>query len=215
MKNLLLLVVLTVGLGAFIKKCGPSRAAGDLEFEGTWILVNESEIAGGKEEQTARVWVKKDRFKIISQHKSSGFSSEPIETQVTTVFDGKELHLKTVFPPRRNHQGEMTVEPPDSSSRTPVTGEVDGLRFWTKSFQGNAGPGGQVAGRETLLYSVKAQRPDAESTEQAWVDAKTGVVLRVNNSLFSRQVNMAMGKETLECTSVRYGPVADGEFAKP
>lgn len=215
MKNLLLLIVLTVGVGAFIKKCGPSRAAGNLEFEGTWTLVNESEIAGGKEEQTARVWVKKDRIKIVSQNKSSGFSGEPVETEVTTVFDGKELHVKTVFAPRRNYQGEMTETPPESVSRAPVAGEVDGLRFWTKSFQGNAGPGGQVAGRETLLYSVKARRPDAESTEQAWVDAKTGIVLRSNNTLFSRQVNMAVGKETLECTDIRYGAVPDSVFAKP
>jgi hypothetical protein len=215
MKNLLLLLILTVGVGAFIKKCGPSRADARLEFEGTWTLANESEIVGGKEEQTARVWVKKDRFKIVSQHKSTDMRGDPIESEVTTVFDGKELHVKTVFAPRRNYQGEMTVAPPETSSRPPVAGEVDGIRFWTKSFQGNAGPGGQVAGRETLLYSVKARRPDAESTEQAWVDAKTGVVLRSNNSLFSRQVNMTVGKETLECVAIRYGVVADGEFTKP
>lgn len=215
MKNLLLLIVLTVGLGAFIKKCGPSRADARLEFEGTWALANESEIAGGKEEQTARVWAKKNRFKIIAQHKSTGMNGEPIESEVTTVYDGKELHAKTVYAPRRNYQGEMTVTPPETFSRAPVTGEVEGLRFWTKSFQGNAGPGGRVAGRETLLYSVKARRPDAESTEQAWVDAKTGIVLRSNNSLFSRQVNMTVGKETLECAAIRYGAVPDSVFTKP
>lgn len=215
MKNLLLLVILTVGLGAFIKKCGPSRAAKNLEFEGTWVLVNESEIIGGKEEQNARVWAKKDRFKIIAQHKSTGSTGDPIESEVTTVFDGRDLHVKTVFAPRRNYQGEMTEIPPESTSRAPVEGELDGFRFWTKPFQGNSGPGGQVAGRETLLYSVKGRRPDAESTEQAWVDAKTGVVLRSNNSLFSRQVNMTVGRETLECASIRYGAVPDTVFAKP
>lgn len=215
MKNLLLLVVLTVGLGAFIKKCGPSRAAQNLEFEGAWVLANESEIVGGKEEQNARVWARKDRFKIIAQHKSTGSTGDPIESEVTTVFDGQDLHVKTVFAPRRNYQGEMTEIPPESNSRKPVPGELDGLRFWTKSFVGNAGPGGQVAGRDTLLYSVKARRPDAESTEQAWVDAKTGLVLRSNNSLFSRQVNMTVGRETLECSSIRYGAVPDTVFAKP
>ena len=214
MKNVLAIVALSIGLWFFLKNCG-SGSAQNLEFEGTWVFVSESELSGGQSEKTSQVWVKGKRFKTVTKSQEAGWNGKTFESEATVVFDGEQLHLKTVNPPYKDYEGNMQTPPPESTSRIPVKGELDGFRFWNDSPRGKKEPGGRVAGRETLLYKDNGARSDAKAINQWWVDAETNLLLRSIQSLFSTQANVSMGKDTLECTSLRFGAVSDNVFAKP
>lgn len=213
MKNILLAAAAIGGFVWFLKSCGPSRAA-DVAFTGQWKRAETSDISGTSVEEVATVKAAKGKFRIEKTVKSQGLSGAPSESDVVLVYDGKEMHERTTYRAAPGGVAEGAYEP-ETRSWTPGEAELREARFWARSFTGNAGAGGAVAGRETNLYQLKARRPDAEETVQAWVDAKTGIVLRSNISLFAKQVDTLLSKTSEECLSVAYGAVPDEAFAKP
>ena len=93
--------------------------------------------------------------------------------------------------------------------------QSDQLRFWVHYQGGKAGPGGQIAGRETVLYQTRAVRPDGEITVQNWVDAETGIVLKSVNTIFAKQIGEVLTKDLKECTEINYAQVEEDLFSKP
>jgi hypothetical protein len=212
MNKALMALIAVGGIVFFIKSCGPSRAKA-VSFEGRWTLETESEVSGSKNTKEVSVQTDGKRFRLTERVTDLRYMRDPIEYETTLVYDGERLREKTVYLSKAENS-PFTPEP-QTGERKPATGELDGLRFWQRSFSGNAGPGGRIAGQETLLYQTQARRPDAEITVQAWVDAKTGIVLRSNESVFSKQTNSVFSKITGECKEIRYGPVAETAFSPP
>ncbi|MBL0350951.1 MAG: hypothetical protein IPP68_11360 [Elusimicrobia bacterium] len=215
MRNLFLAAAVIGGFVWFMKTCAPSRAE-DASFTGQWKRAESSEVSGSSTEELVNVKASRGKFRLDKSVKSLGTTGAPMEYDVVLVFDGTTMHELETFKPR---PGEAPRSAEDSGPQTrswkPSEAELREQRFWARSFAGNAGPGGAVAGRETKLYQVKERRPDAEVTVQAWVDAKTGIVLRSNVSLFAKQVDSLLNKTTEECLSVSFAPVPDSAFAKP
>lgn len=215
MRNLLVAAVLIGGFVWFLKSRGPSRAE-DVSFAGQWKRAESSDVSGSSTEELVQVKAAHGKFRLEKSVKSLGMTGAPLEYDVVLVFDGTTMHERETFKLR---PGEAPRSPEESAppprSWKPSEGELREARFWARSFTGNAGPGGAVAGRETKLYQAKERRPDAEATVQAWVDAKTGLVLRSNVSLFAKQVDSLLNKTTEECLSISFDPVPDSAFAKP
>jgi hypothetical protein len=213
MNRLLMVVLAAAGVFLAAKRCAPSRAQ-QAPFEGKWTLETKSEINDSSVRKDVSVRTDGNRFRIEGRVREEVSGQAPFEYDVVTVFDGESLHEKTVYAASPGAAAYGSAGP-SVSSRKPEKSELVNLRFWSRSFPGQAGAGGRVAGRETVLYQARVNRPDAEETVQAWVDAEKGVVLRSNVSLFSRQVESVVSKTTEECREVRFGPVDDGAFAKP
>ncbi|MBI4374958.1 MAG: hypothetical protein HY549_00765 [Elusimicrobia bacterium] len=208
--------ILAIGL---LLGCAPSRSK-DVTFQGTWKVVEENGIAGTKEERTVEVSADKERFKTVSRSESF---------ELITVFDGTDLHQKSVYHREAAPEGGEAVDQPGLEAgaasgmfapqvRTEPQvkkSQVEALRFWRRSYLGEAGSGGRIAGRDTVLYQAKARRPDGEITAQAWLDSENGTVLKTINTIYSSQVNSMVTRVTEECQQIRYGPVESLAFAKP
>jgi hypothetical protein len=92
---------------------------------------------------------------------------------------------------------------------------VEAMRFW-KTVEMNAadaGPGGRIAGRETVLYQMRENRPDSTATIQRWVDADHGILLKSVTSIYSKQVETEISRETLECQAIQFGAVDPAALA--
>jgi len=231
MKKLVILL-LVVGAFYFLLKERMFSQAKDVPFTGTWVLVESNEVNGAKVTRKAAVSSDKKRFLIAARVTAETYGQPPSEHDTVTVFDGETLHEKTRYPgsppdlaagteafdESDEEDGDAPAQgegDPAMTSEKPTENQLNGLRFWARAYQGDAGPGGRVCGRETKLYQKRVNRPDAEETVQAWVDAETGLVLKSNISLFSRQINQLMMKITEECQDIKYGPVDPAQFAKP
>jgi hypothetical protein len=213
MKKILVIGAVLIGIWFTFKDCGLKSTHDNLEFEGVWVFNESSELSGARSEWTSQVWAKGNRFKIFTKSKEEGWGGQIIEIDKTTVYDGKKLHIKTEYSPHKDFQGNTQTAPPESSSRIPVNGELDGFRFWTKSVHGKSEAGGMVAGRETLLFSDNGERRDVKVIDQMWVDKQTDLLLRSVTALFSKQADVSMRKSTMECASLRFGNVSEDVFS--
>jgi len=128
------------------------------------------------------------------------------------MYDGKMLNQKTTY--LQQPGSTIPTSPPSLNAAQKSDFEVESMRFWKRSYPGPGSPGGQIAGRETLLYQVQENRPEGKLTGQAWVDAETKVVLKRVFTIYSTQVEQMVSKETEECTEIQYGPVDEEDFIK-
>ena len=80
---------------------------------------------------------------------------------------------------------------------------------------GHGEPGGVIAGQDTLLYKRGEHRPDGDISEQNWVDAKTGVLLKSIFTIYSSQVRSIVRQETWDCQSIVYNQVDESDFKSP
>lgn len=71
---------------------------------------------------------------------------------------------------------------------------------------GERSPGGVIAGRDTILYQRKVNRPESDETSQLWLDAETDLVLKSHVSVFPKQGEKGSREETLECRTLLLGP---------
>ena len=205
----LVLAAVVVGTVLFFGKCGPSRAQ-DVAFSGAWVITTENGISGAKDEETVSVAADKKMFRTVSRERFG---------EAVAVYDGGTIYEKYNYTPE--HPAEPDADgaapPPAAPVRSEKMSEMrtGPRRFWSRSFVGQSGPGGQIAGRETMLYQAREKRPDGEITVQGWVDARTGVVLKSVETIYSSQVNSMVSKITRECQTINYGPVDPSTFAKP
>ena len=208
MQKIVVVLLVIVGFIFLMKKCSPSRSK-EVTFKGVWKLKEENGIAGTSSETLQTVTVDRRLFRI--EYKGE-------EADSTSVYDGDLLHTKRVFHPvtaMAGVDGAGFLSEPMVSSEKPTEGTLIHLRFWSHSYPGQAGPGGQVAGQDTVLYQGRENRPEGEVTVQAWVDTRTGIVLKSVMTIYSSQVEQMVTKTTLECQQVQYGPVDKTAFAKP
>ncbi len=183
----------------FLFGCGPGDPK-DTHFKGTWRHVQENSIANTKEEERVTATVDHDRFRL---ERTIGAS------QIIDVFDGKTLFRKSVY------TSADTPFPPSESSQPATVTQTGSERFWTGYQQGHSGPGGLVAGRDTLLYQISNHRTDGDLGAQEWIDAKTGILLKSSSSIYSSQARMMVRQESWECESITYDPVDESAFQKP
>ena len=211
MKKLLIVIVAVGGLIYFLRKSSPSRAE-NVSFEAAYTLKTESgiSVSGPHVEETSLV-VDKDRFALHSTIKGSYGSVD----ERWTVYNGEKIQGKFVHHPGPEDEESEGMTEPSVYSRELSETELHNLRFWSRSFLGEAGPGGKIAGRDTTLYQARNNMPDSTITVQAWVDSETGIVLKSVKSVYAKQVEDLLNKETVECKSIRYGPVEDSAFAPP
>src|SRR3989338_4736873 len=163
-----------------------------VDLEGTWKHTAENGISGGKDEETFIVAANGNKFNITTQTGTD---------ESKRVYDGQTLYSKSPY---------------DETARTVKETEISSERFWANAMtQGSGEAGGIVAGRDAMLYQVRQKRPDGELTQQIWVDAKTGVMLKSTLTIYSSQINSMVRKEDWECLAIDFSPVEDTAFSKP
>ncbi len=213
MQKLIALVLVIVGLVFVVKKFSPSQKAVDVSFEGEWVQIDEDLMYGQGKTKQLIVAVDKERFRIESNFKDERQN----QYHTIEVYDGQMMHHKsrTEWGPGSSEAREGMPTEPELSSYKPPQADLFDRRFWSQSHIGKAGPGGKVAGRDTVLYQARENRPEGELTSQAWVDEETGVVLKSIQSVYSKQIEDIVTKTTLECRRVSFGPVDESFFSKP
>jgi hypothetical protein len=194
---------LWVILFCFLAGCGPSDPQ-DARFKGTWKHITENGLTKEKGELAITITADHDRFRL-AQKSNYG---ETIE-----VFDNHTLYTKYVSSP-----GAFPLEPstPTVSAEAVTVTQTGSRRFWANAITaGHGDPGGVIAGQDTLLYKRGEHRPDGDISEQDWVDAKTGVLLKSISTIYSSQVNSIVRQETWECQSIVYNQVDESDFKSP
>lgn len=173
--------------------CGTPKPK-EVSFKGKWKQVFENCIMGVKDEYVTDVFTDGVRFRTESE-------------KSIQVYDGKYLHSKMKdtlegysFPVNTNEISPEKVKP---------------SKFWFVIHQGKTGPGGNIAGQETVLYQAKMNRPDGEISSQVWVDAQTGIALKSLQTVYSHQVSQMVTQNSQECLEISYGYVDDSLFVKP
>jgi hypothetical protein len=182
---------------------GCSNSTEDSSFTGTWAIINENGISGQKSQVLDAVTVAKNQFRIVSKD---------LETESIDIYDGNTWNHKTTeLPPPGSTE---SVPPPVLNTAKKSDIEVDNMRFWKRSFSGTGIAGGQIAGRETVLYQSQENRSDGQITLQTWVDPETKVVLKRVFAIYSSQIEQLVSKSTEECQTIHYGPVDETAFTK-
>lgn len=210
MKNLTLALITAGALVFLAIKCAPSRTQ-PIAFTGEWTVTQESETAGTRSAEEITIRTDGKRFRTEAKVREERFMAAPAEHQTVRVFDGETLHEKTIYP--ATPEG-FSMEP-SAHSHKPSEEELHNLRFWAKAYSGDAGAGEPVAGRKTKLYQARMQLPDSDRSVRAWVDEDTGVVLKSEITLHSRQANTTVLKISEESRAFSPGPVDDSLFQKP
>lgn len=201
-RTITLFVIICIVFG--ISACGTSKPAG-VSFSGEWKIVSENFISGDKETSTARVVTDGTRFRIESEYRIQ-------------VYDGTNLHSKSKRTIPENMPDNINMEIPAAETYTsPLTKFLaKQYTFWISSRGKKEGPGGTIAGRETILYQAGGARSDGEIRLQTWVDAEKGIVLKSINSIYSRQIEQMVTTVTHECRSIDYdGMIDEASFSKP
>jgi len=184
--------------------CGPADPH-EARFQGTWQHIVENNLTNAKDDSTITISADHDRFRISEKIGNS----ESIE-----VFDGQTLYTKTVFQPVDSSEGESM--PPTSRAQPMTATQTGSRRFWSSTYtSGHADAGGLVAGQDTLLYKISEHRLDGDLSEQQWVDAKTGILLKSISAIYSSQVQSLVRQETWECRSINYAGPPETDFQKP
>ncbi len=188
----------------FLAACGP-RDPADARFKGTWKHIVENGLTNAKDESLVTVTADGDRFRLAEK---AG------DTEAIEVFDGHTLYTQ--------YAGPFSVPPNEGTSTSTVSAEpmtvtqTGSRRFWSSTFRaGHAEPGGMIAGQATLLYRAGDRRPDGDISEEQWVDAKTGVLLKSIATIYSSQVRSIVRQETRECQSIDYADINESDFLKP
>ena len=188
--------------------CGQS-GADNASFTGVWNGEDENGISGAKDTQRVTVMTDGNGFKITTE--------DPTGESIA-AYNGETLYRKFTPSPTPAGSTESAPEPAQAltdQSETASKMKTMPLRFWTRTYEGKGVPGGQVAGQDTILYQARENRPDGDIIAQAWVDAKTGVVLKSVDTIYSKQVDSMVSKVSRTCESIQYGPVDKSAFAKP
>lgn len=180
---------------------GCTKPAEPLRFTGTWMIQKENGITAEKTQTMVQVSVDNNRFKT---------DSKGPEEEIIEIYDGKNLTTKIT-----NFQDVSSGKPPSISTVEKSDNEMEPRRFWKKNFTSESLPGGQIAGRETLLYQIQESIPGKSMTRQSWVDADTKVLLRNIFTIYSVQIAQILSKTTAECQEIHYAPVDESTFAKP
>jgi hypothetical protein len=207
-----LIIAVIAGIFFYQKSCAPSKSSA-VPFTAEWILEEADGITDTKSTEKMTIVTDGKKFRIDSLIREEMYAMAPQEGRSTTVYDGAHLYTKTATVPDPA-SGRLPQESPVSTQKV-TDDQIFLRRFWLRSQIGNAGAGGQVAGRETLLYQARENRPEREVTIQAWVDKETGVVLKSAETIFSKQVDTVVNKRTMECRQITFGAVDATRFAKP
>jgi hypothetical protein len=188
--------------------CGPGEPE-KTSFKGTWQHIVENGIANTKEEMTVVATVDHDRFRFETKIPTGGSTLE--------VFDGTTLYSRYDYAPQGASPFPMEGAASASVSAEPTSSEkLSSQRFWANANRtGHGESGGTIAGRDTLLYKIAERRPDGELSRQEWVDAKTGVLLKSIDAIYSSQVHSMVRQETWECQTIDYSPPNEADFQKP
>jgi hypothetical protein len=195
-----------------LKKCSPSQAK-EVAFSGTWKITEEDGITGANAVTTASVASDGRRFRVDARLQDNPYKQEAMERQEIQVYDGETLHTKYVS--SGLPEEGLPAPEPHTTSQPATDLQAHGHRFWARSFSGKAGPGGQIAGRDTVLYQVRENRPEGELVLQAWVDKDTGLVMKSIATVYSTQIESMVSKVTHECQDVRYEAPDASAFSKP
>lgn len=202
----------TVGALAALALAGCGKEPGKAAFTGTWTFTEENSITLASDSLQINVVCLPPKFRISEITKMS---------ENTQVYDGKSLHTKSIYHPSPlgeiEHSMDDEPEAPQARTESKAMDENQAVaqRFWAQPLQGQSVPGGSIAGRDTLLYTAKWKRPDGEFSSQTWVDAKTGVMLKNIESIYSSQAQTMVRRSIKECTSIDYTKPADAAFAQP
>lgn len=177
----------------------------NVSFAGSWKMIFENAISGDTEERTVSVITDGNRFRLEDELSIK-------------VFDGNVLYTKSKPSTFEDTTSGYQPDPRWFETRqqeiTPV--QANQLKFWLKSGGKKQGPGGNIAGQETVLYQAGVNRPDAQIALQYWIDAETGVVLKSVHSIYSKQVEQLVSRETTECIQIDYYALVDDQsFTKP
>jgi hypothetical protein len=169
------------------------------------------------------VWTLGRLFRIEEKQKGemSAFGRMMGDSVVTRLYDGTQIYTKqTYFSNFGADAGSTDAGGGGKPEETPPSiqpmkdYQTTPLRFWSRPFSGPSSPGGLVAGRPTVLYQARDNRPDGEATVQAWVDADTGIVLKYVASIYSKQISQIVTKTTEECQTIQIGNVDQAKLAK-
>ena len=208
-------IYFAAALCAMIFGCGPSDPH-DAHFKGTWKHTVEDSIGNKKDSEIIDVIADHDRFRTELKLVGGGSSID--------IFDGKMLYHKSVYVPvdaaGQPLQGDALAaagaQTPYETAKAATPTETGSQRFWSLvDTPGHGEPGGSIAGRDTVLYKAHDHRPDGDISEQQWLDAKTGVLMKRMMSIYSSQVNSMVRQEEWECQSIDYAPVDESAFNKP
>ncbi len=180
---------------------GCSGSTENVAFKGVWNVEKLNGISGDKTESVETVAVSRNKFRISSLDPDG----ESIDS-----FDGKVLRHRTV--PVQNPDALIPMAAPVNTSEPKSDLQLETKRFWKQSFNGTGMAGGQIAGRDTLLFQGREKMMDGEMTMQAWVDAETRVVLKKIFTIYSSQVDQVVSRTTEECREIQYGPEDDAVF---
>jgi hypothetical protein len=186
---------------------GCRRSASNTSFAGVWTRTIQNGLTNGIQRETLTVTAAQDRFRIVTTN----------DTLIKMeVFDGKELHTQYLYLHEPTEDDEDTL--PDQtpvSTRRVTASEAARLAFWSEAPAGDAAAGEAVAGRATLLYATGLRREDGETKVEAWVDRRTGVLLKKTETVLSRKVRRPLVRTVLQCLQISYGAVKGTAFRKP
>lgn len=208
MSKTLMLVVALGAAAVAMKTCSVGETR-NVPFTGSWVLRESSEVTGRTRVVNYEVTTDGRRFRITSTSTDPEWGST---TDGVMVYDGERIHTRTEVTGRDGSQDDLDIEA-EAATRP----ALNNARFWkTVELAGaEAGAGGRIAGRDTLLYQSKVNRPDGTAVTQAWLDAETSTVLKSVFSLYAKQVESELMRQEYECTAISFGAVDDADFAKP
>jgi len=176
----------------------------NVSFTGRWNKIFENSISGDVTESPTEIITDGTRFRIE-------------DNLSINVYDGTYLYTKSKPSERTSSYGDFGLDADFFKTRQKeITPEkTKQYMFWLKKQGKKKGPGGNIAGQDTILYTMGANRPDGEIGLQSWVDAETGIVLKFLQTIYSRQIEQMVSKESFECIQIDYGYVDDSAFNKP
>ena len=203
-KQLILKVTGIIAAALLAVSC-VQEPANNFPFSGVWKQTDENMISSEKSEREIRVICDGKRYRIESDSRNVEYSVHSIE-----IFDGQSLHTKS----------EITegMAPPENGSfrKTSIT-EAEAKKTRDEWYNNpipnfKKGPGGIVAGTETIFYEGVESRPDSEIRIQVWIDPKSGLVLKSVLQIYSKQVEQLIARTTKECLSLQTGTVSESAF---
>jgi hypothetical protein len=221
-------------LGFAFKNCVKTTSPKGAAFTGTFLQTSENGITGGKDIASLVVATDGVQFRITKRVSNP---DDLYAYETISVFDGKNFSSKshTTFTGSQqvtednnaeeesDEEGDSAeptapAEPEGQSEQKPMSREeAEFMMFWktveTKAME--AGPGGTVCGRNTMLYQVRENQPDRTVTVRRWVDQENKILLKSEFSIFAKQVDSLLAKESYECLQIQLGAPDPSAFQHP